>query len=143
MELYYMLKVVVVLFLLSLVYFPHMLTATEFDFTNIEATGSILLFNDSSHMGLWTAVAYLDNIAGELVSMFTNNESDIFIVTVRGEDLIFDDDGLAIVGTGFVAKNGVLLDEGNGVVKISENIMEIKVNDDVVVSGHTLSFEMK
>ncbi len=143
MELYYMLKVVVVLFLLSLVYFPHMLTATEFDFTNIEATGSILLFNDSSHMGLWTAVAYLDNIAGELVSMFTNNESDIFIVTVRGEDLIFDDDGLTIVGTGFVAKNGVLLDEGNGVVKISENIMEIKVNDDVVVSGHTLSFEMK
>ncbi|MBE43740.1 MAG: hypothetical protein CMO16_00960 [Thaumarchaeota archaeon] len=138
-----MLKVVVVLFLLSLVYFPHMLTATEFDFTNIEATGSILLFNDSSHMGLWTAVAYLDNIAGELVSMFTNNESDIFIVTVRGEDLIFDDDGLTIVGTGFVAKNGVLLDEGNGVVKISENIMEIKVNDDVVVSGHTLSFEMK
>ena len=143
MELYYMLKVVVVLFLLSLVYFPHMLTATEFDFTNIEATGRILLFNDSSHMGLWTAVAYLDNIAGELVSMFTNNESDIFIVTVRGEDLIFDDDGLTIVGTGFVAKNGVLLDEGNGVVKISENIMEIKVNDDVVVSGHTLSFEMK
>ena len=143
MELYYMLKVVVVLFLLSLVYFPHMLTATEFDFTNIEATGSILLFNDSSHMGLWTAVAYLDNIAGELVSMFTNNESDIFIVTVRGEDFIFDDDGLTIVGTGFVAKNGVLLDEGNGVVKISENIMEIKVNDDVVVSGHTLSFEMK
>ena len=143
MELYYMLKVVVVLFLLSLVYFPHMLSAKEFDFTNIEATGSILLFNDSSHMGLWTAVAYLDNIAGELVSMFTNNESDIFIVTVRGEDLIFDDDGLTIVGTGFVAKNGVLLDEGNGVVKISENIMEIKVNDDVVVSGHTLSFEMK
>ena len=138
-----MLKVVVVLFLLSLVYFPHMLSAKEFDFTNIEATGSILLFNDSSHMGLWTAVAYLDNIAGELVSMFTNNESDIFIVTVRGEDLIFDDDGLTIVGTGFVAKNGVLLDEGNGVVKISENIMEIKVNDDVVVSGHTLSFEMK
>ncbi|NMJ86480.1 MAG: hypothetical protein EX285_01325, partial [Thaumarchaeota archaeon] len=63
-----MLKVVV-LFLLSLVYFPHMLTATEFDFKNIEATGSILLFNDSSHTGLWTAVAYLDNIAGELVSV--------------------------------------------------------------------------
>lgn len=137
-----MLKVVV-LFLLSLVYFPHMLTATEFDFKNIEATGSILLFNDSSHTGLWTAVAYLDNIAGELVSVFTNNESDIFIVTVRGEDLIFDEDGLTIVGIGFVAKNGVLLDEGNGVVRISESIMEIKVNDDVVVSGHTLSFEMK
>ena len=57
--------------------------------------------------------------------------------------MIFDEDGLTIVGTGFVAKNGMLLDEGNGVAKISESIMEIKVNDDVVVSGHTLSFEMK
>lgn len=108
----------------------------------IEADGSILTFNGSRHSGLWAANIDLENNTGNIVSVFKNEDGDIFVITVRAVEVDQDDD-LTMSGKGFVAMNGELLKEGDGSVLITKNRMEIRVNGDIVISGKTLSFEMK
>ena len=138
-----MLKIPTLILALVLVSTQYVLASAEPSSKSIEATGNVVSFNNSPHSGLWAAEASVDNNKGDLVSVFKNDAGDIFIVTVKGDDFMVDEQGLTISGTGFVAKNNVLLKQGNGTARISESSMEIRVNGDVVVSGQTLSFETK
>ena len=138
-----MLKIPILIVALVLVSSQYVLASAEPSSKSIEAAGNIVSFNNSPHSGLWAAQASVDSNKGDLMSVFKNDAGDIFIVTVKGDDFVVDEQGLTISGTGFVAKNNVLLKQGNGTATISESSMEIRVNGDVVVSGQTLSFETK
>ncbi|MFQ5940713.1 MAG: hypothetical protein ACE5KA_03325 [Nitrososphaerales archaeon] len=143
MDIMRMLTTPVMLLALVLVSTPFMLAFAESSAKNIEASGTVALFNSSPHSGLWAAGADIDKDTGNLVAVFKNDNGDIFVITIAGEDLVLDENGLTIAGKGFVAQNGVLLKEGNGTGKINENGMQIRVNGDIVISGQTTSFEMK
>ncbi|MEM2760689.1 MAG: hypothetical protein QXU32_12310 [Nitrososphaerales archaeon] len=108
---------------------------------NVTASGYILSYNNSTHAGLWAATADLLESKGDLISVFKNDAGDILVVTVRGDKITVDEDNLTIVGTGFVAKNSVLLREGNGTAIINNDTVEVRVNGDIVISGKTVSFE--
>ncbi|MFQ5970574.1 MAG: hypothetical protein ACE5J2_08800 [Nitrososphaerales archaeon] len=135
-----MLKTMTLLLALVLVS-PYMAAAVHSP-TTIEATGSVLLLNDSPQSGLWAAVADFESGTGDIVSAFENDQGDIYVITVKG-DSVFEGEGLTISGEGYLAKNGELLTEGNGTARISEIGMQITVNGDTVVSGQTVYFETK
>lgn len=109
---------------------------------NVEASGYIVSYNNSTYMGLWAATADLEVGKGDLISVFKNGDGDIFVVTVKGEGLEVYEDGIAIEGKGIVAKNGALLREGDGIATINDDTVEIKVNGDTAISGKTGSFEV-
>ena len=138
-----MLKIPILILALVLVSSQYVPASAEPSSKSIKAAGNVVSFNNAPHSGLWAAEASVDSNMGDLVSVFKNDAGDIFIVTVKGDHFMIDEQGLTISGTGFVAKNNVLLKQGNGTARISESSMEIRVNGDVVVSGQTLSFETK
>ncbi len=138
-----MLKAAMMLFALVLVSPTYTLATAESGFKSIEVTGSIVLFNDSPHSGLWAAEVDFDHVRGDIISVSKNDANDIFVVTIKGEDVVFEADNLKISGTAFVTKNGVLLEEGDGTASISESEMQVKMNGKVVVTGQTISFTKK
>lgn len=129
--------------LLVLISVPSMLAFAESTSKTVEATGSITSFNGSPHSGLWAGGANFDSGTGSVVSVFKSDAGDIFVITVKGDRLTFDENSFTVMGTGFVAKNGVLLEEGNGTAWISDSRMQIRVNGDVDISGQTTSFTVK
>jgi hypothetical protein len=137
-----MVKIPVAMLSLVLVSTQFLLVYAE-SVSSVEASGTVSSFNGSVNSGLWAAKADINNSTGDLISIFTNDSGDIFVVTLRGSSIILDDQGLAISGTGFVAKNSLLLKEGNGTARINQNNVEITVNGDVMISGHTMLFETK
>jgi len=116
-----------------------MLAQGESDYRIMEATG-IVLIGDSPISGLWAAEADFGSLRGDIITVYQNDESDIFVVTIRGDDVVFEEDELIITGIGFITKNGVLLEEGDGSSTMNKNGMELRVNGNIVVTGETISF---
>ncbi len=136
------LNIPMVLLSLFLVSFPSMLVSAESSSSPVEATGKVISLNNSTHSGVWAAAAYFDIHKGYIFSV-SKDGGDVFVVTVAGDNLVFNEQGLGIIGTGFVGKNGILLEQGNGTATINQSGMEIRVNGDIVVSGKTVSFKTK
>lgn len=124
---------------LVFVLFPYMLAQGESDYGIVEATG-LVLFEDSPNSGLWAAEADFYSHRGDVITVYQNDASDIFIVTIKGDDIAFEEDELIISGIGFITKNGVLLEEGDGNSTMNKNGMELKINGNIVVTGQTISF---
>ena len=137
----HMLKVVLMILPLVLLSFPYMLASAQ-SVKSVEAEGSIVSFNGSPHSGLWVAEADFED-GGSMLAVFKSNTDDIFVITIKGVDSVFGSDKSTITGTGFVAKNGVLLKEAAGTATLSETALELKISDDFIVIGKTTSFTKK
>jgi len=109
---------------------------------SVEAEGSIVSFNGSPHSGLWVAEADFED-GGSMLAVFKSNTDDIFVITIKGVDSVFGSDKSTITGTGFVAKNGVLLKEAAGTATLSETALTLRISDDFIVIGKTTSFTKK
>lgn len=136
-----MLKIALMILPLVLLSFPYMLASAQ-SVKSIEAEGSIVSFNGSPHSGLWVAEANFED-GGSILAVFKSSADDIFIITIKGDDSVFGSDKSTITGTGFVAKNGVLLKEADGTATLSETALELKVGNDFIVIGKTTSFTKK
>jgi hypothetical protein len=127
------------LLLVAIAITPALASAAS-DSRTVEAAGSVAMYNGATHSGLWAAGADFKNGNGNLVSVFKSSTGDIFVVSVKGDRLTFDDNGFTVAGTGFLAKNGVPIQEGNSTAWISKTAMKVTVNGNVEISGQTVSF---